>query len=745
MKSTGNLKSDSKFSFKTFFKRGIKRKLLFWVSLILFIGFLICAVFLDLSIRNVIDKEAKARAINATENYSAKVKSILSKPILSARDLAGMYEEYENIDKNNRRRLFTILLKKAIKNNPTCFSVWTMWETNAIDGLDEEYAGSEKYGDAGRYNACWSVDGDEIAYYDLNDSYGEEWYTSILKKDNINVSDPELDQDVLEVNNERVLIYTVSLPIKDKNGNSIGVLGYDINLDNLEHLHVKNLYKTGFSRIISGSGEVISSPDKEEIGEPLKSFEERKDAYESAKKSGEINIVFYKKNNKEMVKLISPIKFEGTNSTWFVELVIPYYEIFESLTTILKKLFLILGIVLIVVLITLVLILQSILNPLNNSVKALKNIAEGDGDLTVRLPVRGHDEITELSKYFNKTIEKIAQSIGEVLNSSNDMQDIGHTLSSNMTETASSINQISANIEGVKGQVLNQSAGVTQTASTMEEIIRTIHQLNRSIESQATSVTQSSTAIEEMIANIASIAKMLENGNKLIQKLNSKTSDAKEGTKIANADVSRISERSEDLLDAATIIQNIASQTNLLAMNAAIEAAHAGDTGKGFAVVADEIRKLAEEAGSQGKGIAQNIKETTEIIKSIVSNGANAELGLNEVVDLVTKTLEEIEHIVVAMKEQERGSQEVLTSLKDINSITGEVQNGSAEMLKGGEQVADAMRKLDELTRVITDSMNEMAAGASQINNAVQEVNDLTQQNTQTIAKLSDEVNKFKV
>ena len=102
-------------------------------------------------------------------------------------------------------------------------------------------------------------------------------------------------------------------------------------------------------------------------------------------------------------------------------------------------------------------------------------------------------------------------------------------------------------------------------------------------------------------------------------------------------------------------------------------------------------------------------------------------------------------HLTESMKEQEHGSKEVLTAIKNINTVTMEVQAGSEEMLKGGEGVAQEMRKLDNLTRIITDSMNEMAAGAVQINNAVQEVNEITQKNKASIDNLTHEVNKFKV
>lgn len=399
----------------------------------------------------------------------------------------------------------------------------------------------------------------------------------------------------------------------------------------------------------------------------------------------------------------------------------------------------------VVIIVTLSISVTRKLRPLSLVTEGLRNIAQGEGDLTVRLPTRGNDEIAVLSEYFNQTIAKIAGSIQQVGINSSTMEKIGNELASNMTQTARSVHEISKNIDGVKQKAMTQATSVTETAATVEEIVRTIKQLNNSIEMQAASVAQSSASIEEMVMNMGAVAKTLEQTDSVIQTLTAATGDGKATVATSNTVTQKIAEESGSLMEASSVIQHIASQTNLLAMNAAIEAAHAGEAGKGFAVVADEIRKLAEESSEQGKAITTTLKNLTGEIEMLSTSSQTVEEKFNSIFDLTTQVKAMSDHLTEAAREQETGSKEVLAAIKSINTVTMEVQAGSEEMLRGGESVAEEMGKLDQLTRLITNSMNEMASGAVQINNAVQEVNEITQKNKQSIAALANEVSKFKV
>ena len=214
---------------------------------------------------------------------------------------------------------------------------------------------------------------------------------------------------------------------------------------------------------------------------------------------------------------------------------------------------------------------RSITKPIVTVADTLKDIAQGEGDLTHAIQLNSHDEIGRMAKYFNQTLEKIKNLVINVRKEAYTLSDIGADLSVNMSETAAAVNEITTNVLSIKGRIISQSASVSETHATMEQIVVNINKLNAHVERQSESVSQSSSAIEEMLANIHSVTQTLVKNVEKVDALRDASEVGRTGLQDVAADIQEISRDSEGLLEINSVMENIASQTNLLSMNAAMK------------------------------------------------------------------------------------------------------------------------------------------------------------------------------
>ena len=509
------------------------------------------------------------------------------------------------------------------------------------------------------------------------------WYTDAIRDNRVGVTPAYLSLSTNQA------VVSVTAPVKDSQGSTVGAIGLDVSLGTMTNLIEEiKLGKSGFIILIQNDGTILANPNI-----PKSTF----------KKMSELNVPAYTKLNNYAdgsfeVELDDEIFLATIHTSTelgykFIGM-INKKEVMENAESMTKILVMIsLGLILTFSFLGL-LLANSIVKPLSNAVIMLKDIAEGEGDLTKRMQVTSRDEIGELATWFNIFIEKLQKIVGQIAENSN------------------SVGKSSEELSGISSDLLGNAESTSQRSSNVatatEEMSANLNNVAAAMEQSSTNANMVATAAEEMSSTINEIAENAERARAI-------STEAVEQASGASDEMKQLGNAADKIGKVTETITEISEQTNLLALNATIEAARAGEAGKGFAVVANEIKELAKQT-------AVATLDIKNLIDDVQNTSRTAEEGIGNITHVINGVNEIVATIATAVEEQTAATQEIANNINQASQGIQEVNENVTQSSIVATEISKDVATTSSAAEDISESSNEVKLSAQ---NLLERANDL--------------------
>ncbi|MDC7222819.1 MAG: methyl-accepting chemotaxis protein [Spirochaetales bacterium] len=528
----------------------------------------------------------------------------------------------------------------------------------------------------------------------------------------------------------------------DRDGEFLGILSISLRLSDFVNKVVsETLGDEGQNMMVSRDGLIQLHQDKSLIGQVnLKEDPRYADHIDSLLGGEEYQFKYRRENRKVFIvnsRYIPELDWYLLTETSESEL---FHAMNQSLviSLIFSALFLVSGLIL------LFLLTGIIIKELNVVVHAVDELSRGKGDLTQQISVRARDEAGSLARSLNEFIGHMREMVIDLKETSRSSHDLGMNLASHTEEISATVTEISATMNSINNKTGDLTTEIQGSDQSLSKIQLLLEELEGLIDRETDSIATSSTAVEEMVATIRSLSQI--SGEKKTS-LDDLIQIARQGDRDMDSTVEAIkgiSQSVDAMQDMISVINDVSDQINLLSMNAAIEAAHAGDAGKGFAVVAEEIRKLADTTSENTKVISKSLSDVIDTIQNAHKLSGNTGLSIKRIMKEIVEVSGSIGEIISSISEMSGGTDQITGSLSDLVSLSSDVKSSSREMVLSTKRIKSSFEQVIDLALQGKSGMGEINTGMEEISTALVNLSDLGSLNARNISRVNDIVGGFK-